>query len=167
MAFEYIFNNKEANFAKPLRKQVKGGTHITFEIILKKGNNYIGLRRRSIPGHEEPPHMKQHPEGLLFFCHNLIRYGESIEKCVKRIVKAQAGVTVKRFDVVYIDSSVQRKDGQWAFTPHIIAEVNTFPKKGKFRNELKEVVLFTKKNIPKDFAWWSRSDLKEFLEEFD
>ena len=167
MAFEYIFKNKEANFSKPLRKQVKGGTHITIEIILKKGNRYIGLRRNSIPGHEAPPHIKKHPKGLLFFCHNLIRYGESMERCVRRIVRAQAGVNVKEVKVVYIDSSVQSKDGQWAFTPHVIAEVSKIPKTGKYGNEIKEVVLFNKNNIPNDFAWWDKKELKEFLDEVD
>ncbi len=162
MSFQYIWKNKEANFGKPLKKQVKGGTHITCEIILKKDNKYIALRRKGIPGHESPSHNNK-----LFFCHNLIRYGESLEKCIKRIVKQQAGVNVKRSKVVYIDSNIQSKDKQWSFTPHVIAELEKIPKKGKYGNEIKEVKLFTKNNIPNDFAWWSKKDLKEFLKEFD
>ncbi len=167
MSFEYIFKNKEANFGRPLKKQMKGGLHITCEIILKKGNKYIALRRQSIPGHEPPPNIKKHPNGLLFFCHNLMRYGESLDKCVKRIVKEQTGGNVKKSKVVYIDSTLQSKDGQWAFTPHVIAELNEIPKKGFYGNEIKEVILFNKNNIPNDFAWWSKKDLKEFLREVD
>ena len=167
MSFQYIFKNKEANFGSPLKKQVKGGAHITCEIILKKDNKYIALRRLSIPGHESPPHIKKYPKGLLFFCHNLMRYGESLDKCVKRIVREQTGVNVKKSKVVYIDSSLQSKDKQWAITPHVIAELGKIPKKGKYGNEIKEVVLFNKNNIPNDFAWWNKKELKEFLKEVD
>lgn len=167
MSFQYIWKNKEANFGKPLKKQVKGGTHITCEIILKKDNKYIALRRQSIPGHESPPNIKKHRNGLLFFCHNLIRYGESLEKCVKRIVKEQTGVNVKKTKVIYIDSGLQSKDKQWALTPHIVAELEKIPKKGKYGNEIKEVVLFTENNIPNDFAWWSKKEFEKFIKEYD
>ncbi|MEK6835643.1 MAG: NUDIX domain-containing protein [Nanoarchaeota archaeon] len=165
--FQYFFKNKEASFGKPIKTQIKGGTHITFEIILKKNKNYIALRRQSIPGHEAPPNIKKHPKGLLFFCHNLIRYGESVEKCLKRIVREQTGVNVRNFKVIYIDSSLQEKDGQWAFMPHIIAELEKIPKPIKYGNKIEEVILFNKNNIPNDFAFWSKKDLKQFLEEFD
>ena len=167
MGFEYNWDNKEANFGPTIKGQVKGGTHITFEIILKLGENYLALRRESIPGHEPPPNFKKYPNGMLFFCHNLIRYGESVDDCVKRIVKSQAGVNVKNMKIVDIDSFVQGKDNQWAFTPHVIAELSKMPKKGKYGNEIKEVVTFNKNNIPDEFGWWTKEELKEFLEEFD
>ena len=167
MKVVYYWKNKEANFGKPLKTQIKGGTHITFEIILKKGKKFIALRRNSIPGHEAPPHIKIYPNGLLFFCHDLIRYGESMKDCVNRIVEKQTGVKVKNFKVIYIDSFIQDKDGQWAFTPHIITELNKIPKPGFYGNEIKEIVLFDKNNIPNDFAWWSKKDLKNFLKEVD
>ena len=85
-----------------------------------------------------------------------------MEDCVKRIVKDQAGVSVKSMKNVYIDSSVQEEDNQWAFVPHAIAETTQIPKKTK---EINEVVLFNTKNIPHDFAWWTRKELKEFLQE--
>ncbi|MBI2057943.1 MAG: hypothetical protein HYT63_03105 [Candidatus Yanofskybacteria bacterium] len=109
MSFKYIWENKEANFGEPLKYQVKGGTHFTFEMILKWDGKYIALRRQSIPGHEAPPHAEKYPNGLLYFCHNLIQYGESVEQCVKRIVKSQTGVNVKSYKVVDIESSVQKK----------------------------------------------------------
>ena len=139
--------------------------HLTFEIILKKDGKYIALRRpKGIPEHEWPPHAKEYPNGLLYFCHNLIRYGESIEDCVERIVQSQAGVGVKSCRFVYIDSSVQEKDKSWAVTPHVIAEVTELP---KITKEVTEVVLFTTDSIPSDFAWWGKEDLREFLDEYD
>ncbi|MCH8945854.1 MAG: hypothetical protein IIA85_02950 [Nanoarchaeota archaeon] len=167
MGFEYNWDNKEANFGPTIKNEVKGGTHITFEIILKLGGNYIALRRESIPGHEPPPNSKKYLNGMLFFCHDLIRYGESVKDCVERIVKYQAGVNVKNIKIVDIDSELQEKDNQWAFTPHVIAELSEMPEKGKHGNEITEVITFTKDNVPDDFGWWSKSELEEFLNEFD
>ena len=165
MVFEYNWKNNEANFGLPLPKQVAGGTHITFEIILKKGNKYIALRRpKGIPEHELPQHAKSYPQGLLYFCHNLIRYGESMEDCVKRIVKDQAGAFVKQMRVCYIYSEVQEKDKQWSFNPTVIAEIREIPATNTL---VTEVVEFDKNNIPEKFAWWTKEELKEFLKKYD
>ena len=167
MNYRYIWKNKEANFGKPLAYQVKGGTHITFEIILKWNGKYIALRRQSIPEHEAPSHTKKYPNELLYFCHNLIQYGESVEQCVKRIVKSQAGVGVKSYKVIDIESSVQKKDDQWAIIPCVIAELAKKPKTGNFGNQITEVVEFTKRTVPNDFAWWTKKDIEHFLKKFD
>lgn len=165
MPFDYKWKNKEANFGPPIEQQVPGGMHLTFEIILKKDNKYIALRRpNGIPEHELPPQAKDSPNGLLYFCHNLIRYGESTEDCLKRIVKSQTGIDIKKFKTVYIDSSVQEKDNSWAIVPHVIAEIVELPKTTEL---ITEIVAFDKDSIPNDFAWWEQRDLKEFLDEYD
>lgn len=163
MGFKYIFKNKEASFGKPLKHGVKSGTHITIEIILKWNKKYIALRRQCIPEHEAPPHAKKYPKGLLYFCHNLIRYGESIEQCVKRIVKSQTGVNVKSYKVIDIESSVQKKDSQWAIIPLVVAELAQKPEPEMFGNRITEVVEFTSKNVPNDFAWWTKKDVQYYL----
>ena len=167
MIFKYVWKSKEANFGKPLRYQIKGGAHITFEIILKHKGKYIALRRSSIPGHEAPSHAYKYPNGLLYFCHNLIRYDESVEQYVKRIVKSQTGVGIKSYKIVDIDSSVQKKDQQWAITPYVIVGLSKKPRKGIFGNRIIEVVEFTKKTVPSDFAWWTKNELRDFLRKFD
>lgn len=165
MSYNYNWKYKEANFGPPLKEQVSDGTHVTFEIILKKEDKYIALRRpNGIPEHELPPQAKDYPQGLLYFCHNLIRYGESMEDCVKRIVKEQAGAKVTKLKVVYIYSGVQEKDSQWAINPCIIADVEKAP---QLNSDITEVILFDKNNVPQDFAWWTKEELMEFLEKFD
>jgi ADP-ribose pyrophosphatase YjhB (NUDIX family) len=165
MSFGYDYKNKEANFGSPLGNQVDDGMHITFEIILKKDDKFMALRRpKEIPNHQLPEKARDFPKGLLFFCHDLIRYGESVEDCVERIVNKQAGVSVKDFEIAYIDSVVQEKDKQWAFTPHLIAEVDKIPEANE---NVSEVVLFDKDSIPEDFAFWSKEDLKEFIDEVE
>ena len=99
MEFDYNWQNNEANFGHPISKEVDGGAHITFDILLKKGDKYFALRRKCIPGHGIPPGAEEN--NLLFLCHNLIRYGESVEECVKRIVKEQSGVNVLSYQVSY------------------------------------------------------------------
>lgn len=158
MTFEYNWKNNEANFGPQIENQVDGGTHITFEIILKSGNKYIALRRpKGIPEHEAST------EGDLYFCHNLIRYGESMEACVERIVKDQAGVSVKAIKLTTIHSKVQEKDNQWSFNPLVIAEVDT----PVTSDLITEVVEFDGDSIPDGFAWWSKEELKEFFEKYD
>jgi len=162
---EYNWKNQEASFGLPRKKQVKGGTHITCEIILKKENEYIALRRpKGIPEHELPLLAKKYPQGLVYFCHNLIGYGESMEECVRKIVKVQANISVQNMKVVSIDSFVQKKDKQWAFTSHIIAEVNKAP---EINAERTEVITFKKENPPSDMALWTKKELQEFLQEYD
>ena len=164
MSFEYNWKNKEANFGPPIPKQVSGGTHITFEIILKKDNQFVALRRpNAIPEHELPPQAKNYPNGLLYFCHNLIRYGEPIETFIKRTVKEQTGVGVKNYKILDISSEVQDKDDQWSFMPYVIAELADIPQTNQ---EVTEVLLFDKHTIPTDFGWWTQEELKEFLEEY-
>ena len=167
MVFDYNWKNKEANFGPPIKNQVNDGTHISFEIILKKDEKYVALRRKSIPGHEPPQNVEQYYKNKLFFCHDLIRYGESVEDCVKRIVKYQTGALINNCMVIYIESEVQEKDNQWAFTPHVIAKLKNLPKLGFYGNEITEVITFTKKDIPNEFGWWEKEDLKSFLEEYD
>lgn len=167
MSYQYLWKHNEANFGRPLRRQVRGGTHITFELILKWGGKYIALRRpQGIPGHELPPQASRYPRGLLYFCHNLVRYGESVEQCIKRTVRTQIGVGVAAFRIVDIYSEVQAKDGQWAFMPHAIVELERKPRPGTYGNAVTEVVEFTRRSIPSDFGWWSKGELQLFLKKF-
>ena len=135
--------------------------------MLKFNNKYIGLRRQSIPSHETPPKLKDYPKGCLFFCHNLIRFAESIEQAVKRIVKEQTGTDVKSYRVIDIESSYQEKDSQWAFCPYVIVQLEQEPKTGNYGNEITEVVEFTKDTVPSDFGWWSKEELEKVLKKFD
>jgi len=161
MAFEYKWSHNEANFGPPTSDQIPGGCHISFEIILKFQGNIVALRRpNAIPGHELPPSAKDHPEGLLYFCHNLIRYGESIENFIARTVQEQAGVAIQGYRILTIESDIQQKDQQWAFTPYVIADLELLPSS---TSEVTEVIQFRSANIPADFGWWTKDELLEFL----
>ncbi|MEK6846872.1 MAG: hypothetical protein AABY16_01750 [Nanoarchaeota archaeon] len=163
--FEYTWKNNEANFGPPIARQVNGGAHINFEIILRYNGKFVALRRpKAIPEHEMPPGAQKYPKGLLYFCHNLIRYGESVEVCVQRIVSSQCGADVLSYKIIDISSDFQEKDKQWAFMPYVLAEIKELPKKGNYGNEITEIVVFNKRDIPQDFGWWTKEELKEFIE---
>ena len=161
----YYYTKRETNFGKPIRTQVKGGTHITIEIILKKRNKYIGLRRpKGIPHHAI---WRKFPKGALYFCHGLPQWGESIQQAVKRIVKQQAGVKAKSIKVVDIETGI-RENKHYAIVPIVIAQIDRLPKPGKYAgNEITEIVTFTKKTIPSDFDWWKKNELQQALQEYD
>ena len=162
MGFAYHWKRGEANFGPPIEEQVPGGTHITFEVVLTMDGQYVALRRpRGIPDHEIPTHASKHPEGLCYFCHGLIRYGESVEACVSRLVREQAGVGVRSIRIIDIDSHVQEKDGQWAFNPIVLASLDALP---SVSEEITEVVVFDAPTIPTDLAWWSIEEMREFIE---
>ena len=165
MSFDYTWSKNEANFGSPIPKQVSGGMHITFEIILEYEKSFVALRRPSaIPEHEIPQKAAYYPNGLLYFCHGLIRYGESTEECVKRIVKEQANVEIINYKIIDIWSEIQDKDDQWSFTPGIIAEIESLPKIKDGKDSITEIIKFNKNSIPEDFGWWDRKELREFLD---
>lgn len=166
MAFRYYFVHKEANFGKPLKKQVAGGTHVTFEIIPTYNDKIVAFRRKSIPGHEQPPGAKKHPKGMFFFCHNLIRYAEPMDKFVNRVVKSQTGVEIKNWRITAFESFYQEKDDHWALLGYIIAELKKLPKSGKYGNRISEVITFTSRNIPAPFGWWSKQEVRDFLKKY-
>lgn len=137
--------------------QVRGGTHITLEIILKKGTRYVALLRpQGVPGHAI-----WSPKKRLYFCHDLLRVGEPISNAVRRIVKAQAGVGVKSIRVLDIETAVHNK--HHAVIPIIVAVVRQMPRPGRYGNKVAKVVAFTKGRIPSGFDWWTKKELRAAL----
>ncbi len=162
MVFQYHYAHGEASFDKPLKFQVKGGAHLTFEIVPVYQGKMVALLRDSIPGHEKPPGAEQYPGGMWYFCHDLVRYAEPMDNFVQRIVTAQAGVNVTSWKITDFESTFQEKDEQWALVGYILAEVDALPKPGVYGNEVKKVVVFTEKDVPEPFAWWPTDDVRAY-----
>jgi len=168
MGFEFNWRNKEANFGMPSQKEVDGGTHFTIEIILKSDDKFVMVRRpKGYPGHQLPPKAKDFPGGCLYFSHDLPIWGETLDESVKRIVKSQLSVGVKKTKVLdldmetYPDESHEEGNKQWAITLYVIAELEELP---KLNESVTEVVTFDLSSIPDNMGWWGKEDLKEFLE---
>lgn len=155
-----IYHKKEANFGRVVKKEVRGGTHITLEIIVKIGKKYLAFRR--VHGIEGHPQSQEEKSGRnIYFCHDLIRRGETIFEATSRIVKKQAGIRIIDCKVVFIDSII--KNNQWAIIPYIMARTKEMPKS----NNGMEVILFDKKSVPTGFAWWTEEEVKEFIKKND
>ena len=143
---------------------------MTVEIVPKFGDTYIALRRpQGIPGHIMTDRERKSDKGLLYFCHDLIRYGESTEDCVERIVTSQAGVRVTDYRVVDLESFTKKEEWsldseQWAIIPLVIAEIDSVP---HVSQEVIEVESFDRSSVPSDFAWWTKDEVEEFIDDHD
>ncbi len=165
MTFEFHWKNKEANFGTPAEKEIDGGMHFTIEILLARGKKFLMVRRpRGYPGHQLPPKADKYPNGCLYFCHDLPRYGETLEQAVKRIVRSQTGSKVKSIKVLDLTmetypDTLHEGNRQWAITLYVKAEVS----KPKITKDVNEIVAFDSRSIPKDMGWWEPNELRDFL----
>ena len=152
-ASEYRAKNNEANFGKPIITQVVGGTHITFELVTKKGDRFYMTRwPNGLPGHDDPPN-------ALRFPHGLIQFGETMEKCASRLVSEQLGMRVKHVEIAYLESYVDDSD-HWHIEPGCIVELSGEPKVPKLASD---IISFRIDDLP-DMTFWTRSDFLELIE---
>lgn len=150
---KYIAKDNEANFAKPIKSQVIGGTHITFELITKKDDTFYMTRwPDGLPGHDDPPN-------ALRFPHGLIRFGESLKDCASRLVNDQLGMKVKHVEVLYWDSYLDEHD-HWHIEPGCLVEVQG---KSKLPKGADKIISFRLANIPK-MTFWSKTDFIETVQ---
>jgi len=153
-ASTYIAKNNEANFGKPIKSQIIGGTHITFELLTKKGNRFYMTRwPKGLPRHEDPPNTLRFPHGLMIF-------GEEPEQSAARLVKEQLGMTVDSCKIAYMDSYVDDKK-HWHIELGFVVEVSGKPEIPK---EADKIIDFTIKNIP-EMTFYSRDEFLELLTE--
>ena len=150
----YLASAGEANFGKPIRTQVSGGSHITFELITKKEQTFYATRWPSgLPGHNDP-------SNTLRFPHGLIRVGESLEECTERLVLAQLGMRVTNVRLLYWDSYVDDHD-HWHVEPGALVEVAGEP---HLPSGASKIESFTASNLP-DLTFWPESDFLEIVRE--
>ena len=150
----YKATDNEANFGRPITSQVIKGTHITFELVTKKGKKFYMTRwPRGLPRHDDPP-------DVLRFPHWLIRFGESLTECAARLVKDQLGMRVKRVKIAYLDSYLDKMN-HWHIEPGCIVEVEGKPKIPKHASE---IVSFDVHHIP-EMSFWSKQDFMKLMRE--
>ena len=149
-ASNYRATDGEANFGKPITAQVVGGTHITCELVTKSGQTfYVTEWPRGLPRHDDPPNSVRFPHGL-------IRFGESLQDCAKRLVNDQLGMLAQHVKVLYIDSYVDDKN-HWHIEPGCLVEVSGTP---TVPREASRITEFDVSAVP-DLTFWERA---EFLD---
>jgi len=150
----YRARNGEANFGKPITTQVDGGTHMTFELITKKGRKFYMTRwPDGLPGHDDP-------KNVLRFPHGLIRFGESLSQFAKRLVRDQLGMRVKNVKLAYWDSYLDDTN-HWHIEPGLIVELDGKPRVPKRAGE---IISFDVHHLPK-MTFWPKPDFVEVLKE--
>lgn len=154
-ASTYIAKNDEANFGEPIKSQIVGGTHITLELITKKGNRFYMTRwPKGLPRHEDPPNALRFPHGLMIF-------GENPEQSAARLVKEQLGMKVDNCKIAYMESYVDDAN-HWHIEVGFIVEVFGKPRVPK---EAKEIIDFSIEDIPK-MTFYSRAEFLELIGEY-
>jgi len=151
-ASKYRAKNNETNFGKPITTQVIGGTHITFELVTKKGDSFFMTRwPDGLPGHDDPPN-------ALRFPHGLIQFGETMENCASRLVAEQLGMRVKHVEIAYLESYVD-EFSHWHIEPGCIVDVSGEP---NTPNLASEIISFRIGDLP-DMTFWTKSDFIELI----
>lgn len=146
---KYRAVGNEANFGRSITTQVSAGAHITFEMITISGATFHMTRwPNGLPGHEDPPN-------TLRFPHGLIRWGESLDDCAARLVKAQLGMRVKSVRLAYWDAYVDDLN-HWHIEPGCIVDVSGNP---TLPSGASAIVKFGISSLP-DMTYWPS---KEFL----
>ena len=144
--------HNEANFGRPIVTQVSGGAHLTFEMItVQNGRFHMTRWPKGLPGHDDPPN-------VLRFPHGLIRFGESLQNCARRLVKDQLGMAVKQVEVAYWDSYLDDMN-HWHIEPGCIAHVVGKP---IVPTGAAEIITFDLSQIP-EMTFWPRKDFLELV----
>lgn len=152
------FTHGEANWGKVVRTHTPGGSHLTFEIVLRQGPRLYVLRR--------PEGLHEGPKNALYFVHGRPRFGETLMDSVSRLVKEQSGFEVKSTSLLGLESWV---DGvkHWHLCLNVVAEVRGSPRPPQ---DVSEVVPITKNQIPREapeaggLAWWAPADVAVLFE---
>ncbi|MEX0690038.1 MAG: NUDIX domain-containing protein [Candidatus Paceibacterota bacterium] len=142
----------EANFPPSVDKEVVGGMHIAPECITRKNNQFVMVEwPNGLPRHDS--------ERTVRFPHGLMKFGETIEACAKRLVKKQIGAKLKSSRILYLDSYVD-DNNHWHLEPWVLVELSgdfNLPKEAEkvhyFKNE---------KDLPED-SLWSREEFKSLI----
>lgn len=151
MKFRYYYTEGEANFGKPLRTEVSGGAHLTFDVVLHQGATVYALRL--------PDGLHDGPKNALYFPHGLIRFGESVPDCVARLARDQAHVGVRAIRLYTFPSWVDDNE-HWHLCLNVLADIDEPPTPS---DGISEVVPVTESIIPTDFAWWTEAQMGDLL----
>ncbi|MFB8276956.1 NUDIX hydrolase [Nocardia colli] len=148
--YEYFYSHGEANFGPPIQSEVAGGAHLTFDVMTHVGATLYAIRR--------PDGLHDGPKNALYFPHGLIRFGETAEDCVARLLAEQAPGELLKLRTHSLVSWVE--DDHWHLCLNVLAELAEPP---VALADVSEVVPIRPGAIPDDFAWWSAAKAEKLL----
>jgi hypothetical protein len=151
---EHVYANGEANFGPPAERELSGGAHLVFDLLLRHGDELIALRR--------PEGYHDGPKDKLYGPHGLICFGETVEECVQRLVDEQgSGVRVTRVDLYTMPTWVD-ENNHWHIALNVIATIDAIPT--YLPPGVSEIVRVRRGHPGSDFAWFSDEQLEEVFD---
>lgn len=150
MAYEYFYENGEANFGPPMSKEVQGGAHLTFDVILCDGTKVWAMRR--------PDGLHDGPKDALYFPHGLIRFGETVDTAVARLAKAQGGARISRVEIYNLPSWVE--NDHWHLALNVFALLDGTPDGA---DGVSEFVQLGEGDSAREFAWWTQEQYDRMI----
>lgn len=120
IGYHYHYTHGEANFGPPLAEEVTGGAHLTFDAMTHVADTIYMLRR--------PDGLHDGPKNALYFPHGLIRFGETVDTCVHRLLAEQAPATPVKVRTHSLSSWVD--NDHWHLCLNVLAELAEPPKPG-------------------------------------
>jgi len=146
----------EANFPPPIDKEVVGGMHIAPECITRCGKQKFVMIEwpNGLPRHENHRTVR--------FPHGLMKFGETVEECIYRLVNDQLGMTVDLIQTLYIDSYVDSMN-HWHIEPWILVDVSGNP---RLPSEASRVIYFEGSNVPEG-AFWDEQSFKAIVQKYN
>jgi hypothetical protein len=145
--YVYFYEHGEANFGPPLQHEVSGGSHLTIECLLQRDRTLYALRL--------PDGLHGCTKNALYFAHGLIRFGEKLPECVKRLVADQAGVDVTAVQPYTLSTWVD-DNNHWHMCLNVFATIANPPLPSA---RVSEVVPFTAAAVPLDLEWWTPEEM--------
>jgi hypothetical protein len=144
-----VYRHREANWGPPLAREVAGGSHLALEVPLRYRDSLVALLLvRGVHGGDPTK---------LYFPHDVMRVGQSVDDDVARIVEDACGAEVADLTPVGLEAWTGERR-HWHVCYTTIARIRKLPKAG---GNVREVVRFTRDAIPRTpFAWWSKPDLR-------
>lgn len=150
MSYEYFYEHREANFGPPISGEVKGGAHLTLDVILCDGTKVWAMRR--------PEGLHDGPKNSLYFPHGLIRFGETVDEAVTRLAKSQAGATISRVELYNLPSWVE--DEHWHLCLNVFALLDGKPEGA---DGVHEFVSLGEGDSALEFAWWTQDQYDRMI----
>jgi hypothetical protein len=136
----------EANFGPPITQEVVGGVHIAPECITIRNEQFVMVEwPNGLPRHETTRTVR--------FAHGLMRFGESMEECARRLVADQMGFEVTSISVAEIDSYLDDMN-HWHIEPLLIVKVSGEP---ALPSQAGRMIEFSGRELPDGAVWGQAS----------
>lgn len=134
---------QRAFFGPPVPEPVAGGLHIGVAVVpARRGRLWLLYRRKGIFGG---------PNDAWYFPTDYFHYAESIEECVRRVTREQAGFAVRDFAVADAWSFVPGPRSDWHLGICCVAEVSGRANPGEGVEEIRTFRRLA--DLPKSLAW--------------